>query len=981
MNIRNNYFLLLLPLIFACNLLIGQTIDKDYYDGKMYFKFKDNSDKIIENLDALGNHSDIAMVLNKYGITKLERPFIVLKTPTFDRTYRIEFQNYMEIESMIRELEELPYMEYAEMIPIMRSSLETNDPEQGSQYAMDLINAGQAWDLHQGGNSTVAIVDDAVFIDHLDLSPNIWTNTGEIPFNSMDDDGNGYVDDINGWDAADNDSDPNPPTSQTINGDFTHGTHCAGIASAATDNGVGVTSIGFNTKIIPVKGKSDSHTGSGLPDIWDAFVYGVASGADVISCSWGGGGFTSTEQNIVTTAYNNGQLIVAAAGNGGEDGIGDEALHFPSAYDNVIAVANTTQSDIKNGSSNYGDWIDISAPGSSIYSTLAMTNNSYGNQTGTSMSCPMVAGLLALLKSANPFLSNAELEECIKSTAVDINAQNPTYFGLLGAGRIDALAAMQCASPDSAPILQITTTSVNNNTICPGDVISFIDNSAYSPDSWSWTFNGGIPATSNEQNPSVYYPNTGVYDVTFSATNDFGTNEQTFSAYVNVDGSFTSYAFSENFEGEDISDWTLVNPTGGAQWEITPINSGGEKYGSYALSINNFDNNSWGARDAIISPAINLYGRSSATLEIDYAYRRHITGDSDSLIISASVDGGLTFPIVLLAAADDGNYSLATYVILNGGFAPNGDLDWCGEGAVGADCLSFDISEYSTASDFRVKIENFSKEGNNFYIDNVRVSGDCISTTVPPLADFSAENRLGCNNLVAQFFDVSIGVAESWLWSFPEGTPSSSTERNPEVTYSSPGTYEVSLIATNGAGTSTKTKSEYIIVSDQEPTANFDVIISWATVLMNNISQDGAEYLWDFGDGTTSTEINPSHSYWNIGEDHTITLTVSNGCGTDVSTQNIQTTSIENPFGENTSFNIYPNPNSGQFTIEVKGKDRGIANIDVYDVLGRTIYQSTYEMNNQDWKQQIDVKGQAIGTYIVKIEIDGVFTYEKIVIR
>ena len=967
---------MLIPLMFACNFLIGQTIDKDYYDGKMYFKFKDNSDKVIENLDALKNHSDISIVLNKYGITKLERPFKVLKTPTFDRTYRIEFQNYMEIENMIKELEQLSYMEYAEMIPIMRSDLETNDPEQNSQYAMDLINAKQAWDLHQGGNATVAIVDDAVFIDHLDLGPNVWTNPGEIAFNSIDDDGNGYTDDINGWDAADNDSDPNPPASQTANGDFTHGTHCAGIASAATNNNIGVASIGFNTKIIPVKGKSDSHTGSGLPDIWDAFVYGVASGADVISCSWGGGGFTSTEQNIITTAYNNGQIIVAAAGNDGE-----EALHFPAAYDNVIAVANTTQTDTKNNSSNYGEWVDISAPGSSIYSTLAFSNDSYGDLTGTSMSCPMVAGLLALLKSANPFLSNAELEECIKSTAVDINNQNPTFFGLLGAGRIDAFAAMQCASPDSAPILQITTTSSSNNTICPGDEISFIDNSAYSPTAWSWTFPGGIPATSNEQNPSVYYPNTGVYDVTFSATNDFGTNEQTFSAYVNVDGAFTSYAFYEDFEGEGLSDWTIVNPSGGAEWEITPVNSGGVKYGLYALSINNFDNNSWGSRDAAISPPINLYGRSTATLEIDYAYRRHITGDSDSLIISASIDGGVTFPIVLLAAADDGEYSLATYVILNGGFAPNGNIDWCGEGAVGADCLSFDISEYSTASDFRVKIENFSKEGNNFYIDNVRVLGDCISTSVPPLADFNAENRAGCNNLVAQFSDASVGVASSWSWSFPGGTPTTSTERNPQVTYSSVGTYEVSLIATNGAGANTATKSNYIIVNDQEPIADFDVVTAWAFASFNNMSQDGVEYLWDFGDGTTSTEANPTHNYWNIGGDYTITLTVTNGCGTDVSTQNIQTTSIENPFGENTSFSIYPNPNSGQFTIEVKGKDRGTANIVVYDVLGRIIHQSTYELNSQDWKQQVNIKGQAIGTYIVKIEIDGLSTYEKIVIR
>jgi PKD repeat protein len=962
---------LVFSLLLMCSLQ-AQTVHKDYWDGQIYLKFKNESNAVVKDLEDLTNnpeHRELAEILHAFNIKSIERPFLVLKTPIFDRTYLIHFEEALLVETLIAEIRAISHVEYAEKVPVMRSTYVPNDPAQGQQYALGLIDAFEAWDIHKGGNATVAIVDDAVYIDHEDLLPNRWENPGEIPFNSQDDDNNGYVDDVYGWDAANNDPDPNPPSTAT-DASFSHGTHCAGIAAAATDNNKGIASIGFNTPIISVKAKSDGTTGDGIDKAWQGFSYAIASGADVISCSWGGGGFSTTEQNVVNNAYANGQVVVAAAGNDGEI-----TEHYPAAYDHVIAVANTTAADIKAGSSNYGTWVDISAPGTGIYSTLAGSPTSLGNNTGTSMACPMVAGLCALMKSINPFLTPDELEDCIKSSADNIDNLNPTYFGMLGGGRINAFNAIQCAAPNTAPIINISS-SHGTDTLCPGSAIAFFDNSFYTPTSWSWTFEGGIPATSSEQNPEVYFPTPGSHNVTLEATNEFGTNSQTYTAYVVVDESGEAFAYYEDFEDGNLGGWTVEND-GGTSWGVVPIN-GGLQYGDYALSINNYDENTYGARDAIISPTMNMYGRTSAVLEIAYAYREDIQSEPDSLIVWASTDGGQTFPHLLFADAENGSYNVATYVLLNGGFSPNNDNDWCGMGSVGAACMSFDITSFINAPDFRVKIENYSRNGNNFYVDNVRVRSNCVSASVVPQADFAADNA-GCNTLTTQFFDTSVGVATTWSWSFPGGDPTTSTDREPVVTYSAPGTYEVSLEVFNAAGNDSVTKTDYIVVNDQTPTPNFDFVTSWNAVSFTNTSTGGLEYFWDFGDGNSSTEENPFHQYDEL-QDYTVTLSVTNGCGTETFSQSVQTTSLEEGL-QDFSLGIFPNPNAGQFTIQVDGAPSASAQIEIYDLLGRQLYTETYSGIPTRWNQAVDMSGTPAGTYLVRLEVAGQILHSKLVLR
>lgn len=421
-----------------------QGLPGEYYKGTIYLKVQEGSGIQWGDMDSpedLSGYAHFADIFRTFGVHKLYKPFDKIKSPFFEHTYQLYFSETGREQEFIQLLMREPTVEFAEQVPVMRSFYTPNDAfaNNSNQWFLSQINAYSAWDLHQEGEGVVvAITDDAVKWDHQDLQGNLWIN--EVEYNGaegVDDDGNGYIDDIIGWDAANWDNDPGPPFSDG----FSHGTHCAGIAGSVTDNWMGGASISFNNaRIMSCKGKTDGNTGTEIDNVWGAFQYAVAAGADIISCSWGGlGGFSFAHQNLVNYAADNGSIIVAAAGNDNTSG-----LTYPAAYDNVVAVANTAQGDIRNSNSNYGTWIDIAAPGTSILSPIAYSVESYDNYSGTSMSCPMVAGLIAHMKSFKPEASNDEIMSCLLSSSDNIDAWNPGFQGLLGSGRINARAALEC---------------------------------------------------------------------------------------------------------------------------------------------------------------------------------------------------------------------------------------------------------------------------------------------------------------------------------------------------------------------------------------------------------------------------------------------------------------------------------------------------------------------------------------------------------
>jgi PKD repeat protein len=293
------------------------------------------------------------------------------------------------------------------------------------------------------------------------------------------------------------------------------------------------------------------------------------------------------------------------------------SVFYPAGYNNVISVASTTTTDAKSGFSNYGSWIDISAPGSAIRSTYFNSSYAptYANLDGTSMASPMVAGLCGLVKSVNPQMTRTQIENCVLSTATNINSANPNFIGQLGAGRINAYQAVLCAqATTNAP--PITVIQADNPLRCPGGSIQFYGSSIGGlPTSYSWSFPGGNPATSTAQNPLVTYPNLGTFNVSLTLTNTFGSDTETLNGYVSISSSGTDVFFTENFEvGTFASNgWSLQNPDNATTWAINTV--AGSTSGTNAAGINLFNYDARGQRDGLISPVLDFSNHSNIQLD------------------------------------------------------------------------------------------------------------------------------------------------------------------------------------------------------------------------------------------------------------------------------------------------------------------------------------------------------------------------------
>lgn len=275
-----------------------------------------------------------------------------------------------------------------------------NDGQDGGTPGVD-IDASLAWQkttgLPNGQGPIIAVIDTGVDYNHPDLVNNIWTNTGEIPGNGIDDDGNGVVDDVHGYNAFDDNGDPMDVHS--------HGTHCAGTIAAEGDNGQGVVGVNWHATIMPIK-IFDNNGRTNAAAIIRGINYASKNGARITSNSWGGG---EANPAIKEAFARSSALHIMAAGNSSDNN--DETPHFPSSYDlpNSIAVAATDRNDELCYFSCYGEKsVDIAAPGEDIYSTIP--GGGYGNKSGTSMATPHVSGAAGLLLAMDPTMSNDEIK-------------------------------------------------------------------------------------------------------------------------------------------------------------------------------------------------------------------------------------------------------------------------------------------------------------------------------------------------------------------------------------------------------------------------------------------------------------------------------------------------------------------------------------------------------------------------------------------
>ena len=413
-------------------ILYSKDLNKaEYIPNEIIIKLASETIIIPPHSSATGI-AEIDAALIKFTITDIS-PVVPYKKdlnprlPDINRIYRVKYSDNIRPDIFANNFTGLQHVIYAEPRYQYYETAIPNDPHYSNQWHLPVIGASYAWNTTQGDtNVIIAIVDDAIDLDHEDLAANIFVNWAEyngIP--GLDDDFNGYVDDINGWDFAENDNDPNPVIESQ-----NHGTHVAGCASAVTDNDIGVAAPGWKCKILPLKFSNDQN-GALSGDAAAAIIYAADMGATVTNNSYGGGGYSNYFLDAFLYAYELGTLSFASAGNSDEN-----ELHYPSAYRNVFSVASTTTGDYKSGFSTYHLSVDISSPGSSILSSTP--DNTYSNASGTSMAGPVAAGVAALIKSQFNELSPYELGLRLSATADDLYDVNQEYYLFLGSGRVNA---------------------------------------------------------------------------------------------------------------------------------------------------------------------------------------------------------------------------------------------------------------------------------------------------------------------------------------------------------------------------------------------------------------------------------------------------------------------------------------------------------------------------------------------------------------
>lgn len=283
----------------------------------------------------------------------------------------------------------------------------------------------------------IAIVDDGIRVTHDDLKDYIWTNPNEVAGNGIDDEGNGMIDDVHGWDVADHNNSVYPPRSRLKQ--YYHGTHLAGIIAQIARLGLGNSAV-EHIQLLPVKALADTAPDTYLREAYKGIEYAINAGADIILTAWGVGPISKNEARILEEAEKKGILIIAAAGN-----FSEEKKQYPAAYPSVMAVAALNSDDKKIAKSNFGQFVDISAPGEGIYSASALSDTERSYQQGTSFSAAITAAAAALVKLKHPAFGPEEIKACLKSSASDLTEINPIYSGKLGAGKLNIKAAVDCS--------------------------------------------------------------------------------------------------------------------------------------------------------------------------------------------------------------------------------------------------------------------------------------------------------------------------------------------------------------------------------------------------------------------------------------------------------------------------------------------------------------------------------------------------------
>lgn len=507
----------------------------------------------------------------------------------------------------------------------------------GTPYGSDAISA---WGKGFVGskNTYVAVIDTGIDIDHPDLAANIWVNTKEIPNNGVDDDKNGYVDDYNGWNSAEQTGNIRPDPVGDI-----HGTAVAGIIGAVGGNNVGIAGINWNVGIVPVKAMVNNQglTSSMIAAVDYVTALRVKNKLNVvaINASWGGGSYSWALRDAIRYAGDQGVLFVASAGNEGRNN--DATVHYPSGYDCswwyrnwdcVISVAAHNSSGVLSSFSNYGTTnVDISAPGESVYTTSP--NSDYRSFSGTSASAPYVTGAVALCSSANTTMPTNKIREAILNTATP-NASIGTKVATGGMLNVNALLqACVGVGQDYGAITGIRQTGVNTirveGWVSPNGSTSQDSLMVRADDTVATTLRFADMQTNGTKSTFAVDAtvNAGLRNICIDTTNRSALDCRDFTV---VAGDKPVGAIQSGFKEDGF--WTLSG------WALDPINTG---FASVSLYVDSVLMDSYSASDpAVVFPRGEYSGWDT---DRDFRFWWTTTpGSHNACVVATSVDGKRT---------------------------------------------------------------------------------------------------------------------------------------------------------------------------------------------------------------------------------------------------------------------------------------------------------------------------------------------------
>ncbi len=550
----------------------------------------------IASLDAKLNRLGIRSVSPRFSLNEAKS-----KGQSIRRILLVEFDPALSPVGIANSLGLDPSVEYAEPLYPDEMLDVPNDPKYATSLNFASMQAEAAWSIHKGelGSQPVilAVTDSGVNWTHPDLAPNVWQNLAEDhnangytlyytgsawvmdsgDINGIDDDGNGKVDDLIGWDFmlnANGDEANNPSDMGS------HGTIVSGLAAARTNNATGVSSLSWNVTLMPIS-CSYPGAGSSLYKTYDAVVYAAENGADVINCSWGSNTYSSAGKDAIDYARSLGSIIVAAAGNAN-----NQTLFYPAAYPGVVATASLLNSGVKWSGSSYGNYVDVGAPNETVDSTYY---NSYITISGaTSYASPIASALIALVKSYHPTWTADQIITQVKGTCDDIDLLNVGKENLLGEGKLNAYRALTEISPTVdqeihlALFSQGIPTDTNlNNAIEPGETFSVnlrLRNHSYGVSSPLGTFVLSTTSPYVTINVNTYTTPIPADDY-FDLSNAFSVTVLPGTASQYITFTLSSSADKPIVTGSSLSFQILVQNGGYFVWE--PVNNARDLSGNY----------------------------------------------------------------------------------------------------------------------------------------------------------------------------------------------------------------------------------------------------------------------------------------------------------------------------------------------------------------------------------------------------------------